>query len=434
MMGYPDRAAERATEALALAAELDHPFTSAFARFHSGLIHLWRREPDIALDRAISLLEMADEHDFRIWTAAGTCLLGAAQVGLDRFDEGLANVRTGVDLYQGMRSPPVFWPMLLFVSAAANLRAGRPADAIALDRQGDRVHERGRRRDAAARAAHPQRRHPGCPGAGPGRQVRRSPNRGTSARSTAPRSSMPGRRGCGAATRLARLRLAEGRPDLAIGHAWPGPRDVHGRIRHGRRPGGQGTPRRTPRGSISGGRASGPCVAFTVDAAHRLPTIAHPAPQQRRRPDMTRPGTMALAPLSCSSSGRSLVAGPLASTSLAQDHPDQSDVVLVLDFSASILDDPVNRDRFAAALDRIADRVDATSADLVAGDTTVTHRPVRDQGRRLPGVPRPRAARQPGDRRPLRRLPPGGRRGVPEGSGSRAHDEDRRSTRTTSPP
>ncbi len=70
--------------------------------------------------------------------------------------------------------------------------------------------------------------------------------------------------------------------------------------------------------------------------------------------------------------GAFLLAGPLASPSLAQDHPDQSDVVLVLDFSASILDDPVNRDRFAAALDRIADRVDATSSDLVAGDTTVT--------------------------------------------------------------
>ena len=86
---------------------------------------------------------------------------------------------------------------------------------------------------------------------------------------------------------------------------------------------------------------------------------------------MTRPGTMARAVVMLVL-GAFLVAGPIASTSLAQDHPDQSDVVLVLDFSASILNDPVNRDRFAAALDRIADRVDATSADLVAGDTTVT--------------------------------------------------------------
>ncbi|MEA2519728.1 MAG: hypothetical protein QOF49_1808 [Chloroflexota bacterium] len=52
--------------------------------------------------------------------------------------------------------------------------------------------------------------------------------------------------------------------------------------------------------------------------------------------------------------------------------PDRSDVVLVLDFSASILNDAANRNRFGAALERIADRVDATSADLVAGDTTVS--------------------------------------------------------------
>jgi len=52
--------------------------------------------------------------------------------------------------------------------------------------------------------------------------------------------------------------------------------------------------------------------------------------------------------------------------------PDPSDVVLVLDFSASILEDAANRNRFAAALQRIADRVDATSAELVAGDATVS--------------------------------------------------------------
>ena len=70
--------------------------------------------------------------------------------------------------------------------------------------------------------------------------------------------------------------------------------------------------------------------------------------------------------------GALLFAGRLAPDSLAQTPPDRSEVVLVLDFSASILEDVANRDRFAAALDRIADRVDATSSDLVAGDATVT--------------------------------------------------------------
>ncbi|MDQ3128761.1 MAG: fibronectin type III domain-containing protein, partial [Chloroflexota bacterium] len=51
---------------------------------------------------------------------------------------------------------------------------------------------------------------------------------------------------------------------------------------------------------------------------------------------------------------------------------DPSDVVLVLDFSASILQDNANRNRFGAAVERIADRVDATAGDLIAGDTTVS--------------------------------------------------------------
>ena len=70
--------------------------------------------------------------------------------------------------------------------------------------------------------------------------------------------------------------------------------------------------------------------------------------------------------------GALLFAGRLAPVSLAQTPPDRSEVVLVLDFSASILEDVANRDRFAAALDRIAGRLDATSSALIAGDASVT--------------------------------------------------------------
>jgi len=130
LMGFPDLAADRANAALALATRLDHPFTSAYALFHAGLLRFWRRDPDIALDLAIRLLELSDEHGFRIWTAAGGCLLGAVQVELGRSAEGLANVRSGVDLYQELRSPPIFWPFLLFLDAGASGRAGRPADGL----------------------------------------------------------------------------------------------------------------------------------------------------------------------------------------------------------------------------------------------------------------------------------------------------------------
>jgi hypothetical protein len=61
-----------------------------------------------------------------------------------------------------------------------------------------------------------------------------------------------------------------------------------------------------------------------------------------------------------------------ASSARAVTPADRSEVVLVLDFSGSILKDKANRDRFAAALDQIADRIDETSSDLVAGDATVS--------------------------------------------------------------
>src|SRR6187402_2864510 len=69
--------------------------------------------------------------------------------------------------------------------------------------------------------------------------------------------------------------------------------------------------------------------------------------------------------------GTLLFSGGFTTTIRAAD-PDQSDVVIDLDFSASILRDKANRDRFAAALESMAARVDETSADLVAGDTTVS--------------------------------------------------------------
>lgn len=130
LLGYPDRAVERANAALALAAELEHPFSSAYARFHAGLLHFWQRDVEVTLDLATGLLELADEHEFRIWTAAGGCLLGAAKVALGRLEEGLADVRSGIGLYGELRSPPVFWPFLLFLDAGASGHAGRPADAL----------------------------------------------------------------------------------------------------------------------------------------------------------------------------------------------------------------------------------------------------------------------------------------------------------------
>lgn len=67
-----------------------------------------------------------------------------------------------------------------------------------------------------------------------------------------------------------------------------------------------------------------------------------------------------------------LVAGLVPGALAVNVEPDKAEVVIVLDFSASILDDDASRNRFGAALERIAARVDETSRDLIGGDTTVS--------------------------------------------------------------
>jgi len=67
--------------------------------------------PGLLLRPNRRLLSIAEDHGFQIWKAAGTIVLGAAQVGVGRAEERLANVSAGMNLYQGLRSPPVFWPM-----------------------------------------------------------------------------------------------------------------------------------------------------------------------------------------------------------------------------------------------------------------------------------------------------------------------------------
>ena len=130
MLGHPDRAMERADRAVALADESEHPFTLAYALFHSAVLHRWRREDSIVRDRAVGVLAVAEAHEFKVWEALGTAFLGAATTGLGQIDHGLDQLHRGLGLYRGLRSPPVFWPLLLYVEATADLQAARPTDGL----------------------------------------------------------------------------------------------------------------------------------------------------------------------------------------------------------------------------------------------------------------------------------------------------------------
>lgn len=140
VLGCPDRALERAQTAVEVARSLEHPYSMAYAFYHCGLLRLWRREYEQVIECSEGMRSVTDDHNFPIWRALGRVLRGAGTTGSGDFDAGLAEIDQGRQLYEGLRTPPVFFPMLLFLQAGACSQAGRTADGIALiDRALDAV-------------------------------------------------------------------------------------------------------------------------------------------------------------------------------------------------------------------------------------------------------------------------------------------------------
>jgi predicted ATPase/class 3 adenylate cyclase len=132
MIGYPERAHTRTEDSIALARKLAHPFSLCHALFHCGLLNQWLGDMQGAQERARELMDTAEEYDFPIWNAVGSCVRGAAMVDLGATDEGMALIERGMSAYRGLKTPPVFWPNLLRLQAAAYGAASRPASGLPL--------------------------------------------------------------------------------------------------------------------------------------------------------------------------------------------------------------------------------------------------------------------------------------------------------------
>src|SRR5204862_5364140 len=126
------QALPRASRAIELASELDHPYSLAYAYYHAGFIHLWRLEADAMRERALQALEVADAANLPIWRALGLCLLGTATSMLGAPEDGLRQITEGIDQYRGLRTPPVFWPMIRAMQAGTYLAVGNPGAALPL--------------------------------------------------------------------------------------------------------------------------------------------------------------------------------------------------------------------------------------------------------------------------------------------------------------
>jgi predicted ATPase len=96
-LGYPDQALQRVHEAFALAQALSHPFTFAFALQFALILHQFRKERQLAQERAEELLAFSSEHGFPTFVAIGTFRRGAMLVAQGQVEEGLTQMRQSME-------------------------------------------------------------------------------------------------------------------------------------------------------------------------------------------------------------------------------------------------------------------------------------------------------------------------------------------------
>lgn len=130
--GRPAEAARRLADAHELAVRLEHPFTLAYALYHHGYFDLTRRRLTAARECAAALGEVAAEHGYLVWQALASVLEGVAMCGLGEAEAGIERTEAGADLYQGLTTPPVFWPQLLALRGRGFAWAGRLERALEL--------------------------------------------------------------------------------------------------------------------------------------------------------------------------------------------------------------------------------------------------------------------------------------------------------------
>src|SRR5262249_25329686 len=96
LLGYPAQALARRHEALALAQELAHPYSLAYAWCLAAFTSQFRRDASAVLEQAEAAIALSTKHGFPLWAALGTLLCGWARAMQGQGEEGMIQVRQGI--------------------------------------------------------------------------------------------------------------------------------------------------------------------------------------------------------------------------------------------------------------------------------------------------------------------------------------------------
>jgi predicted ATPase len=128
-LGFPDRALARAQDGLALALQLKHPFSIAFARLWLAYIFHFRRDAAGLREQAEAALTLATEQGIPLWAAKATIHRGSALTLQQCGNEGLADLQKGIAAWRATGangSLPYYYTIL----AEAFAGQGRPSEGM----------------------------------------------------------------------------------------------------------------------------------------------------------------------------------------------------------------------------------------------------------------------------------------------------------------
>jgi predicted ATPase len=147
-LGYPDQALQRGREALALAQDLAHSPSLAYALNWAATVQQFRRDALATQEQAEALIALSTEQGFPQWLAGGTILRGWALAERGEREEGMAQMRQGMAAWQATGAEvdrPYFLALLAEAYGTADQKEEALsvlAEALALvQRSGDRYWE-----------------------------------------------------------------------------------------------------------------------------------------------------------------------------------------------------------------------------------------------------------------------------------------------------
>ena len=122
-LGYLDQGLQRGLEGLALAREIDHPFSTGFALHRLGMVHRWRRENIDKRAHHQEQIDIAAQYDIKKWHPRIAVEGGWLLAEQGRYQEAIRSIKGGIELWV-TKGITLYQAESLGVLAEAYLKAG----------------------------------------------------------------------------------------------------------------------------------------------------------------------------------------------------------------------------------------------------------------------------------------------------------------------